>query len=447
LADWASARGLEVSADSAGNLLLRKPASAGFETHPGVVLQAHLDMVCQANADTEHDFDKDPIECVVRDGWLMAERTTLGADNGIGVALALAALEDEALVHPPLEVLFTVDEEMGMGGANGLAPGWMRGTRMLNLDTEEWGEIYLGCAGGADIVVSRSCAVEEAPADYRWRKIAVTGLLGGHSGCDIHLGRGNANKLLVRVLRRLEKAGPIRLAAFSGGTARNALPREARADIALPPALDDASVRALLIDLETLFREELGGVDDGVRVTMAESSSALVLSAGDQGRLLSVLHAAPHGVKRMSATVPGVVETSNNLGVMALAEGGFSATLMVRSLRESGTEELAAEIVDLFALGGCKVAVDGAYPGWTPNPKSSLLALCQDVFRREFRTEPAVKVIHAGLECGIIGAKYEGIDTISFGPTIRGAQAPGEKVEIASVEQTWRLLKALLAAL
>lgn len=444
LADWATARGLGVEIDAAGNLLIRKPASPGKEGRSGVILQAHLDMVCQANGGIAHDFSKDPIRAVERDGWLVAEETTLGADNGIGVAMALAVLEDDTLEHPPLEALLTVDEEVGMGGAHGLQPGVLAGKRMLNLDTEEWGEFYLGCAGGCDITIGRHCRTEAIPAGYQVRRLSVSRLWGGHSGVDIHLGRGNANKLLVRLLRRLEKITDLRLAAMSGGTARNALPREAWADVALP-ARDDAALVRLLTDLQALFRSELAGIDEDVALESRPARAAAAISLSDQSDLLAALHAAPHGVRCMSAAFEDVVETSNNLGLVSLTNGDFSANLMVRSLRPSGTELLADEITSLFTLAGCQVTVSGEYPGWTPNPHSALLALCRDVFAREFRTEAKIQVIHAGLECGVIGAKYPDLDTVSFGPTIRGAHAPGERVQIASVDRVWRLLKAILA--
>ena len=446
IAAWAAGRGLEVAGDDAGNLIVRKEATPGYEGRPGVILQAHLDMVCQANSGTRHDFNRDPIRAVTRDGWVVAENTTLGADNGIGVAMGLAVLEADDLAHPALEVLLTVDEEVGMGGAHGLATGVLAGRRMLNLDTEEWGEFFLGCAGGCDVGLRRHCRSETVPAGYCGWRITVSGLKGGHSGADIHLGRGNANKILVRVLRRLEKLTDLRLAAFSGGTARNALAREAFALVAAPVADQDA-IAALLAEMQTLLRAELAGVDDDVALALqpAEVSDAVALA--DQKDVLAALHAAPHGVRRMSVSFPDVVETSNNLGVMALAKGDFTATLMVRSLRGSGTRMLADEIVSLFGLAGCEVTVSGEYPGWTPDPNSPLLALCREVYQREFGAPAAVKVIHAGLECGVIGAKYPGLDMVSFGPTIRGAHAPGERVEIASVGQAWHLLKAVLAAL
>ncbi|HJW23858.1 MAG TPA: aminoacyl-histidine dipeptidase [Rhodocyclaceae bacterium] len=445
LRQWAAGRGLACAVDEAGNLIVRKPATPGREGAPGTILQAHLDMVCQNNADTPHDFSRDPIRPVRRDGWLVAEGTTLGADNGIGAALILAALEDDRIAHGPLEALFTVDEEAGMGGARGLAPGVLQGSLMLNLDTEDWGEFFLGCAGGLDVNVARPGQGEPLDAGQEAWRIDLKGLRGGHSGVDIHEERGNAIKLLARVLRDLEGRFPLHLAALRGGTARNALPREAFATIALP-AGQEAALRSALAQWQDRLRQELAGVDDGLSLDCRAGEAAEALSAREQAVWLASLHAAPHGVRRWSRSVPGVVETSNNLGMVDLGPGGGSCNFMVRSLVDSGSAALADEIASLFSLSGTAAEKSGYYPGWAPNPASPLLALCQAVYRREFGGEAKVQVIHAGLECGIIGAKYPGLDTVSFGPTIRGAHAPGESVEIESVGRAWRLLAAILAA-
>lgn len=429
--------------DAAGNLIIRKPASAGGEGRPGVVLQAHLDMVCQKNADSSHDFFRDPIVPALRDGWLVAEKTTLGADNGIGVALILAALEDENLVHGPLEALLTVDEEAGMGGARGLEAGVLQGRLMLNLDTEEWGEFYLGCAGGLDVNVERAGVAEPVPAGFEVVRIALRGLRGGHSGVDIHEERGNAIKLLVRVLRELEGVTPLRLVDLVGGSARNALPREAVAMVAVPGGRGGALV-SWLAGMEATLRAELRGIDEGLNLTVTVAEATQVMAAAEQEVWLGSLHAAPHGVRRMSRQVPGVVETSDNLGMVDLHPNGGSCNFMVRSLIGSGSLALADEIVSLWALSGTHAEKSGFYPGWAPNPESALLKLCQSVYRRDFAADSKVQVIHAGLECGIIGDKYPGMDIVSFGPTIRGAHAPGERVEIASVERCWRLLRAIL---
>jgi len=443
---WAQARGLATRVDSAGNLLIAKPAAPGLTQAPGMVLQSHLDMVCQKNADSRHDFTRDPIRTVRRGAWLSADDTTLGADNGIGVALILATLEDRTLAHGPLEALLTIDEESGMSGAKGLAADSLQARLMLNLDTEEWGEFYLGCAGGLDVSVRRSARPLAAPPDHAFYRLSVRGLRGGHSGVDIHEERGNAIKLLVRILRALEALTPFALASLQGGSARNALPREAFATLAVPPAASTL-LAAFAADQQALLRRELLGIDEALTVSVEAGSASAVMEPAEQAIWLASLHAAPHGVRRMSRRVPGVVETSNNLGVVDLQPGGGSANFMVRSLLDEGSRALGAEIASLFALSATAVNIGGQYSGWTPNPQSPLLALCQDVYRREFGAESAVKVIHAGLECGIIGAKYPHMDTVSFGPTIRGAHAPGECVEIASVGRCWQLLTAILAGL
>ena len=446
LLTWAGGRGVGAEIDPAGNLIIRKPATPGREHCPGVVLQAHLDMVCQKNSDSAHDFSRDPISPDYREGWLVAEKTTLGADNGIGVALILAVLECDAMVHGPIEALLTVDEEAGMGGARGLAPGVLQGSLMLNLDTEDWGEFYLGCAGGLDVNVARSAQAEPLASGGEGWRLVLSGLRGGHSGVDIHEERANAIKLMVRVLRSLEAAFPLHLSELRGGTARNALPREAEASFVLPHGAGDRLAVAVAESQETL-RGEYRGVDDALHLAVAPCPIALTLPVAEQRVWLRSLHAAPHGVRRMSCQVPGVVETSNNLGMVDLGPAGGACNFMVRSLVDSASRALADEIVSLWALSGTSVETSGYYPGWAPNPDSALLKTCQAVYRRDFGADSTVKVIHAGLECGIIGAKYPEMDIVSFGPTIRGAHAPGERVEVASVERCWRLLTAILAEL
>ena len=450
LVDWATSRSLSTEIDAAGNLVIRKPASVGCESAPGVVLQAHLDMVCQANAGTAHDFERDPIRPRVVDGWLRAEETTLGADNGIGVALALAALENDSLQHGPLEALFTVDEESGMGGARGLGPTSLKGRLLLNLDTEEWGRFYLGCAGGINVVARRVENPEALPKGFVALRIELGGLRGGHSGINIHEGRGNAIKGLVRVLRAIEREWPaMRLAALRGGTARNALPREAWAVIAVPGEAA-AAVFSRIAEMQAGLCEELAGVDDGLALTCAPCAPgeiAQVLDREGHVAWLSALHAAPQGVRRMSVQTPGVVETSDNLGIVDLTPGRGESSFMVRSLIDAAGAELAEEIVSLFALAGIATEVGGHYPGWAPNPASPLLAVCQKVYRACFGDEATLEIIHAGLECGLIGGKYPDMDMVSFGPTIHGAHAPGEAVEIASVEHCWCLLREILSVL
>ncbi|MBS4095450.1 MAG: aminoacyl-histidine dipeptidase [Sulfuricella sp.] len=460
LIGWAQARGAEAVVDGVGNLILRKPASPGCENAPGVILQGHLDMVCQANAGTPHDFERDPIRAVVRDGWVVAEETTLGADNGIGVALALAALEEPDLRHPPLEVLLTVNEESGMDGARGLAPGTLRGTTLINLDTEEWGHFYLGCAGGVDVEVRDSCGIVNLPPAYVIRRLAVSGLRGGHSGIDIHLGRGNAIKLLAEALGELAGRFDLRLIELQGGSARNAIPREAFALVALP-ADQAGRLAAWVAQCDAAWRQRFAEADAGVNLAVSpapvdcapinigspptEGQSAL--SAADQKRLLAYLTSAANGVTRVSDAFPDVTDTSVNLGVVRLTQGDFSATSKVRSLHDQRADQLADQLVAHAAAHGLRAWKDGAYPGWTPNPASPLLALCQTVYAAEFGRDANPQVIHAGLECGLLAASHPHLDMISFGPDIRGAHAPGERVEIASVGRCWQLLQAVLRAL
>lgn len=464
---WAEARGIATVVDAAGNLILKKPASPGCETQPGVILQGHLDMVCQANAGTQHDFERDPINAVVRDGWVVAENTTLGADNGIGVALALAALEEPGLVHPALEVLLTVNEESGMDGARGLASGTLQGETLINLDTEEWGHFYLGCAGGVDVEVRGDCAQDEVPPGYATMRLEVSGLRGGHSGIDIHLGRGNAIKLLAEALGELASRYDLRLIGMQGGTARNAIPREAFAVFALP-ATEAGQLKAWVLRKHAAWRERFAAADAKVSLAVRREplaldrsastlSLALPLEGGGGGlvainregqqRLLDYLNAAADGVARVSDAFPGVTDTSDNLGVLALEQGAFRATFKVRSLHDGRADALADELVAHAASFGLRAWKDGTYPGWTPNPSSPLLDLCRQVYRAQFGQPASLQVIHAGLECGLLAASHPHLDMISFGPDIRGAHAPGESVEIASVARCWQLLKAVLQAL
>nr|AOO54658.1 aminoacyl-histidine dipeptidase [uncultured bacterium] len=448
LIEWAQARSIAAVVDGVGNLILKKPASPGCESMPGVILQGHLDMVCQANAGTVHDFEHDPIRTVVRDGWLIAEDTTLGADNGIGVALALAALEEPGLVHPALEVLLTVNEESGMDGARGLVAGTLQGKTLINLDSEEWGFFYLGCAGGVDVEVRQDYESEEVPEDFVTLRFDVSGLRGGHSGMDIHLGRGNAIKLLAEALRDLAAHTDVRLIEMQGGSARNAIPREAFAVCALPAAavsginewvehrLAAWKKRFAEADAKVAFRYELDEMPLGKAVRQAERE-----------RVLGFLDNAVNGVALVSEHFPGVTDTSSNLGVFALAQGAFKATFKVRSLQDARADALADKLVSFAASYGLRAWKDGAYPGWTPNPASPMLALCQRVYSAEFGQPAGLQVIHAGLECGLLAASHPHLDMISFGPDIRGAHAPDEKVEIESVVRCWVLLKAVLQAL
>ncbi len=448
LTAWAQARGIDASIDGAGNLLLKKPASPGCEGRPGVILQGHLDMVCQANSGTQHDFGRDPIRAVVHDGWVVAEDTTLGADNGAGVALALAALEEPGQIHPPLEVLLTVNEECGMDGARGLASGTLHGKALINLDTEEWGHFYLGCAGGVDVEVRHDYEQQAVPSDYALLQFAVSGLRGGHSGIDIHLGRGNAIKLLAEALRDLSAHTDVRLIGMQGGTARNAIPREAFAVCALPAAVA-ASIDEWVTHRHLSWRTRFAATDANVSFACRHDDTLPdpSISHTDQDRLLSFLDSAANGVSLVSEDFPGVTDTSSNLGVVALEHGAFRATFKVRSLRDARADALADKLVSFASGYGLHTRKDGAYPGWTPDPGSPLLDLCQQVYTAQFGRPADLQVIHAGLECGLLAASHPHLDMISFGPDIHGAHAPGERVRIESVARCWQLLKAVLRAL
>ncbi|MBA4382986.1 MAG: cytosol nonspecific dipeptidase [Sideroxydans sp.] len=448
LIEWAQARGIAYVVDGVGNLILKKPASLGCESMPGVILQGHLDMVCQANSGTVHDFERDAIKPVVRDGWLIAEDTTLGADNGIGVALALAALEEANLMHPPLEVLLTINEESGMDGARGLAPGTLQGKLLINLDTEEWGHFYLGCAGGVDVEVRHDCEQQELPHDFVLLRFDVSGLRGGHSGIDIHLGRGNAIKLLAEALRDLAAHTDMRLVEMQGGSARNAIPREAFAVCAVP--INAVSgINEWVEHRLAAWRQRFAEADAKVSFSyeLDEMPAGLAVQQVERDRLLTFLDVAVNGVSQMSENFAGVTDTSSNLGVVSLALGAFKATFKVRSLRDARADASANKLVSHAQSYGLQAYKDGAYPGWTPNPASDLLARCQQVYTREFGQPASLQVIHAGLECGLLAASHPHLEMISFGPDIRGAHAPGEKVEIKSVERCWILLKAVLQAL
>lgn len=451
LSGWASLRGIESKVDAAGNLILKKPASAGCEASPGVILQGHLDMVCQANSATPHDFERDPINAEIKNGWVVAENTTLGADNGIGVALALAALEEPGLIHPALEVLLTVNEESGMDGARNLEPGSLQGKTLINLDTEEWGHFYLGCAGGVDVEVRHDCEQGYVPPGEVLLKLAVSGLRGGHSGIDIHLGRGNAIKLLSEALRDLSAVSDFRLVEIKGGTARNAIPREAFAIIALTTA-DVTQVEEHLRLRHEAWQLRFRQVDPNVLLSVKhlqdlENSPRSAVSGMERDRLLSFLASAANGVARISDDFPGVTDTSVNLGVVSLEQGLFKATFKVRSLHDERARALADKLIADAAGFTLTALQHGAYPGWAPNPASELLALCQQVYSKEFAQPAGLQVIHAGLECGLLAASHPHLQMISFGPDIRGAHAPGERVEIESVEHCYTLLKAVLQEL
>lgn len=449
LRGWADGLGLENLLDAGGNLIIRKPATRGMDGHVGVILQAHLDMVCQKNRGNEHDFSKDPIHPIIDGDWVRADGTTLGADNGIGVAAALAVLEDADIEHGPLEVLLTLDEEAGMTGARTLEPELLRGKFLFNLDTEDMGELCVGCAGGLDLTLRRHVGHDPLSAAFMTRQICVTGLKGGHSGCDIHLERPNAIRLLARFLQEARQQTDLRLISMNGGSVRNALPREACAIVAVP-ACDGGILEALAEVAEDRFRLEFTGVDEGICVSVDESGTCPsgsgageMLRAADTQSVIDLLLALPHGVRRWSNVLPDVVETSNNLGVVEL-ERDFEVVLMARSLTEAGLNDVASCIAACARLGHATVERGTAYPGWVPDMSSRALQVAQGVYRAQFLAEPRVTVMHAGLECGLIGAKYPRVEMVSFGPTIENAHSPDERVEIKAVAEFWEFLKACL---
>ena len=439
---WAQGEGLAVKQDAVGNIIIKKPATPGMENRKAVVLQAHIDMVPQANADTQHDFTQDPIDAYIDGEWVTARGTTLGADNGMGMAGCLAVLADKTIKHGPLEVLLTTDEETGMTGAFGLEAGWLEGEILLNTDSEEDGEVYMGCAGGVDANI-RFPLEQVAATQGEGFELQVKGLRGGHSGVDIHRGRGNANKLLVRLLKAAEPLG-VRLAEISGGTLRNAIPREARATLLVPTA-SVSEFKALVDRYAGIYQSELAATEANLTVLLtAREKPAQLMSESLQSRLLDALMACPNGVMRMSDAIPGVTETSTNLGVIKTLEGEVYVQCLIRSLIDSGRENIEQMTRSLFTLAGASCEFTGAYPGWAPNVDSPVMALVRNSYQTLFGEMPNVMVIHAGLECGLFKSAYPDWDMVSFGPTIRGAHAPGEKVHIPAVERFWQLLVHVL---
>jgi dipeptidase D len=446
--DTARRLGLEGRQDGAGNVLLEKPASPGREGAPGVCLQSHLDMVCEKNADKAHDFTRDPIE-LVRDGdALRANGTTLGADNGVGVAAALAVAEDRTLEHGPLEMLFTTDEETGLTGAQRLEPGVLRSRILLNLDSEEEGEIYVGCAGGMDTQGAWSVAREAARPNMVPLELRVTGLRGGHSGIEIDKGRGNALKIANRALRALADEAGARLVEIRGGNKRNAIPREAFATFCVPRSRV-GKARKLVAKWEGIVRSELGPVEPDLRVAVAEAAPAgavAVLKRKHQKQILQTISALPHGVMKMSAAIPGLVETSTNVAVIATEGDTVSLATSQRSSVASEIREIAQTVKTVFEMGGAAVTQGDGYPGWKPNVESPTLKKAIATYASLYGKEPAVKAIHAGLECGLIGEKYPGLDMISFGPTVTGVHSPEERILVDTVPRFWNFLAALLKA-
>ncbi len=444
LIDFAKKHKLEYIKDECGNILIRKNASAGYENRKTVVLQSHMDMVCEKNSGTVHDFDKDPIIPWIEGEWVKAAGTTLGADDGIGIAVQLAILEADDIAHGPLEALFTMDEETGLTGAFGLKPGLLKGRVLINLDSEDEGQVFIGCAGGKDTVASLPLTTEAAPSSLSAYKVSITGLKGGHSGDDINKGLGNATKLLNRFLWNASRDFGIRISSYNAGNLRNALAREGFAVVAVP----SAHTKAFETSAETFYRDlvgELHVTEPQLKFSAAPSSAvSTVWTSGLQSSVLNALYSCPHGVLAMSREIPNFVETSTNLASVKEKDGNVFITTSQRSSVESSKKDAGNMVASVFTLAGAKVEQSAGYPGWKPNPDSEILRLTVQSYKKLFGKEPEVLAIHAGLECGLVGAIYPGMDMVSFGPTIKGAHSPDERLEIPSVTKFWDLTLEVL---
>lgn len=445
LESFARSHGLGSRKDPAGNLLISKPATPGMEDRAGIVLQSHVDMVGEKHADSGHNFDTDPIRAYLEDGWVKARGTTLGADDGIGIAASLAVLSSGSLVHGPLECLFTVDEESGMTGALGLQPGFFKGSVLLNLDSEDEGEIFIGCAGGIDTVGILKIRKKRINRNWTALRVRIGGLQGGHSGDEIHKGLGNSIKLLNRFLWNADQRFRIRIAGITGGKARNAIPREAEAVIAIPPRTGEL-IRVYFDSFVEILKKEFRMVEPGLIMELEKAElPEFVISRKQQKRFLNALYACPHGVISMSQEIPGLVETSTNLAsVRCTGEDQLEIVTSQRSSVESSKRDIADRMSALFRLLGAEVRHSDGYPAWKPDMDSVILALARDAYRELFGTDPEVKAIHAGLECGLFLQKYPDLDMISFGPTIKGAHSPEERLRIETVERFYDFLVKIL---
>lgn len=436
--------GLETIKDGIGNIIIRKPATPGMENRKGIILQAHIDMVPQRNSDKVHDFEKDPIQPRIVDGWVYATGTTLGADNGLGLAVAMAVLESKDLVHGPVEALFTVDEETGMTGARMLQPGIIKGDILINLDSEDEGELYVGCAGGLDATATFTYKNEKTPAGLAGYKLSVTGLKGGHSGMDIVLGRGNANKTIVRLLLPLIEEFGARVASIEGGSLRNAIPREAFAHLAIA-ASNEKGAKDLVSRHLAEIKSELSAHEPDLNIVLERADlPAEVIDAGTALKAVLAVYGSPNGVERMSDAMPGLVETSNNLAIVKSENGKIQVKCLMRSSVDSAKDILAQSLGSVFKLAGAEVEFTGGYPGWKPNMNSDILSTMKEVYKDLYGREPEVKAIHAGLECGILGGIYSNWDMISCGPTIRSPHSPDERVNIETVEKWWNYVIRVL---
>ena len=442
LIDFARKHNLEYQRDEIGNVVIRKPATAGYEEHETIILQSHMDMVCEKNSDVDFDFDTQPINAVVDGEWVRAEGTTLGADCGIGMAAAMALLLDEEAEHGPIEALFTVDEETGLTGAFNLGEGMLTGKYLLNLDSEDEGEIFIGCAGGVDTVATFSVEYEKSPAHYTFYRFDVADLVGGHSGDDINKGRANSNKLTARLLLEAQNEYGARMSYFDGGNLRNAIPREAYAIVGVPNAMKE-KFEARATQYMADVKEEFHFTEPDMRLTLNEIPAVEeVLNFKSQKSLLAALVGVPNGVLEMSAAIPGLVETSTNLASVKFpSKDKIVVTTSQRSSVESAKLYAKLAVESVFLLAGADVAHSDGYPGWAPNPDSLLLKRTVESYVRLFGVEPKVKAVHAGLECGLFLEKYPHLEMVSFGPTLRGVHSPDERLEIATVDKFWRHLK------
>ena len=439
----AKALGLESTQDAAGNLVVRKPAHPGRENAPMALLQGHLDMVCEKNENTPHNFDTDPIK-VWRDGdWLKAEGTTLGSDNGVGVSAALAVMESTDIAHGPLEFVFTIDEETGLTGAAEFPGGLLKSKYFLNLDNEETGTICIGCAGGVKTIGRRKVAMVNAAGESAWR-VKVSGLKGGHSGVDIHQGRGNALRVLGTTLQKITDKLKAGIASITGGSAQNAIPREAAAVVVIDAA-QEKELRSLLSEAEAQWKADLGGFDPGLQITMEKAERPeKVLAADDGQRVVDLLVTLPHGVVAMSPDVPGLVQNSTNLAVITVQHGAAEIITSQRSAIESSRNGLAQTVATVFRMAGFEPEHSGNYPGWKPEPTSEIVQKLQSVHEQLFGKPAKLIAMHAGLECGVIGEKYPGMQMVSFGPTIVDPHSPNERVQISTVQSFWKFLRAVL---
>ncbi|OEE69915.1 cytosol nonspecific dipeptidase [Enterovibrio norvegicus FF-33] len=447
IVDWATHEGLSVCRDDVGNVIIKKPATPGMENRKGVVLQAHIDMVPQKNENTDHDFVTDPIRPYIDGDWVTADGTTLGADNGMGMATCLAVLAANDIAHGPLEVLLTIDEEAGMTGAFGLKEGWLDGDILLNTDSEQEGEIYMGCAGGVDTSIAFTLEREALGEGYVGKALQIKGLKGGHSGVDIHTGRANANKLLGRFLAGHADDLGLRLISIRGGTLRNAIPREAFAHVAIP-AENAEKLASLFMHFETVLKEELAAIETSIALSVLDNEiSEQALTSNVQGRIIASINACPNGVIRMSDDIDGVVETSLNLGVITTEENTMTLLCLIRSLGDSGRSYVESMLRSLGELAGAEVTFSGAYPGWKPDPESEIMHIFRKTYEDIYGRVPDIMVIHAGLECGLFKEPYPNMDMISFGPTIKFPHSPDEKVNIATVGLFWEQMIAMLSAI